>query len=89
MASREDLEVWVYEAICRHGGEASLLDVARDIWQQHEGDLRASGSLFYSWQYDMRWAAQRLRDKGRLMRADLAPRGVWAVTGARPQVKSL
>jgi hypothetical protein len=79
LASREDLEDWVYKALWHHGGEASLLDVAKHIWNVHEDELRASGNLFYSWQYDMRWAAQRLRDKGKLLSADLAPRGVWAV----------
>jgi hypothetical protein len=79
LAKREDLEEWVYEALRRHGGEASLLDVAKYIWNEHEDDLRASGNLFYSWQYDMRWAAQRLRDKGKLVSADLGPRGIWAI----------
>lgn len=36
------------------------------VWRRHELDLRNSGSLFYTWQYDIRWAAQKLRDTGRL-----------------------
>ena len=83
MASREDLEDWVYEALCHQGGEASLLDVAKYIWDEHENELRASSNLFYTWQCDMRWAAQRLRDKGKLVDANLAPRGVWAVVQSR------
>jgi hypothetical protein len=82
LAAREDLEDWVYEALCHYDGEAPLLDVAKYIWDEHEDDLRASGNLFYSWQYDMRWAAQKLRDRGKLASTDLAPRGVWVV--ARP-----
>jgi len=82
LASRQELEGWVYDALCHHGGKASPLDVAKYIWDEHEGELRASGNLFYSWQYDMRWAAQKLRDRGKLVSADLAPRGFWVV--ARP-----
>ena len=81
LASRQDLEDWVRNALEHHGGQASVLDVARHIWTEHESELRASGSLFYSWQYDMRWAAKRLRDQGKLTAADLTPRGVWALSG--------
>jgi hypothetical protein len=81
MASRENLEDWVCEALDHHGGEASVLEVSEYIWAKHEDELRASDSLFYSWQYDMRWAAKRLRDKGRLAAADISPRGIWTLRG--------
>jgi hypothetical protein len=79
MASREDLERWVCEALEHHGGEASVLDVAKYIWANHESELRASGSLFYGWQYDMRWAAKKSRDRGQLAAADDCRRGLWAL----------
>jgi hypothetical protein len=43
-----------------------VLEVTKDVWAAHEDDLRASGDLFFTWQYDLRWAAQKLRDAGRL-----------------------
>lgn len=79
VASRDDLAAWVHEALRDHGGEASVLDVAKHIWAEHENDLKASGSLFYTWQYDMRWAAKRLRDEGKLAAVDAAPRRRWAL----------
>ena len=75
--SKHDLEEPVLAAIREAGGTASLVDVARWIWLHHEADLRASGDLFYTWQYDMRWAAQRLRDSGALRASTLTPRGSW------------
>ena len=72
---------WVYEALAENGGKASIAAVAKYIWTHHEADLRASGDLFYTWQYDMRWAAKRLRDKDKLASPDAAPRGVWTLTG--------
>jgi hypothetical protein len=64
MATRQDLQQWVVEALKANGGQGSIIDVCRHIWQVHEADLRRSGDLFYTWQYDVRWAAQKLRDTG-------------------------
>ncbi|MEI9990143.1 MAG: hypothetical protein WDM86_08900 [Rhizomicrobium sp.] len=61
MANRELLKNWVFDAVKALGGEAQVKDVARHIWENHEAELRKSGDLFYTWQYDMRWAAQHLR----------------------------
>jgi hypothetical protein len=66
MATKADLQDWVVQAIRAHGGETSLVNVARHIWENHEAELKASGDLFYTWQYDMRWAATVLRKQGTL-----------------------
>lgn len=80
MATKRDLVDWVEEAVRRHGGRATLLEVARYIWQVREHDLRESGALFYTWQYDMRWAATKLRHSGILRSAHESPSGVWELT---------
>jgi hypothetical protein len=77
MASKEDLVTWVEDAIRANGGSARLLDVAKHIWANHESELRASGDLFYKWQYDMRWAANKLRRSGMMKSTDVSPNGVW------------
>jgi hypothetical protein len=46
------------------------VQVCGSVWQQHEQDLRASGDLFFTWQYDIRWAAQTLRHRGTLKGVD-------------------
>ncbi|WP_118134302.1 hypothetical protein [Oceanicella sp. SM1341] len=68
MATKTDLVTWVAQALTELGGRGSVVDVAKIIWRDHSEDLRASGDLFYTWQYDMRWAAQSLRDTGRATR---------------------
>jgi hypothetical protein len=74
---RVELKELVYKAVVAHGGRASLVQVAEFIWKHAEHDLKAAGDLFYTWQYDMRWAATRLREEGLLKPADVSPRGLW------------
>ncbi len=76
---------WVLEAVTKLGGRATVLDVARHIWAQHEADLRRSGDLFYTWQYDYRWAATKLRQSGKLKAAEDSPSGYWEL--ARPAAR--
>jgi len=78
-ATRELMEKWVVEALDASGGSASLTAVAQSVWVNHESDLRDLGDAFYTWQYDMRWAADRLRRRGVLKSATLTPRGVWSL----------
>jgi hypothetical protein len=66
MITREVLIGWVLEALGALGGSGHVPEVAREIWKRHEAELRAAGDLFYAWQYDMRWAAQQLRNSGKL-----------------------
>ena len=40
--------------------------IAKHIWDNHQADLQASGDLFYTWQYAMRWEAQKLQHEGKL-----------------------
>lgn len=66
MSEKTMLSVWILEALEDLGGEAVVLDVSKHIWKNHEEELRKSDTLFYRWQYDMRWAAQELQNQGRL-----------------------
>lgn len=75
--TREDLVPIVEKAVLSYGGTASVVQVAQYIWKHHEMELKASGNLFYTWQYDMRWAALKLRKLRRLVDADVTPRGHW------------
>jgi len=59
-----------------------VVDVAREIWQRHEADLRLSGDLFYTWQYDIRWAAQVLRNEGVLVKKEGKRSGTWDLASA-------
>src|SRR5437870_8827553 len=63
---KTDLIEWLADALRAHGGSASIVDVCKHVWKEHEDDLRRSGDLFFTWQYDIRWAAYRLRREGRM-----------------------
>ena len=77
MVAKSALQEWVIEALRDHGGSARPIDVARHVWEHHEPELRGSGDLFYTWQYDLRWAAKRLRDSGRLRAKHGERTGTW------------
>lgn len=79
MATKKDLQDWVQKALGSLGGRGSLTDVAKEIWRAHESDLRSSGDLFFTWQYDMRWAANRLRSRGIMQSVAVSGSGVWAL----------
>jgi hypothetical protein len=77
VATRADLQPWVVEALRAEGGSARVVDVCRRIWDRHERELRDSGDLFFTWQYDVPWAAYVLRRQGVLAAAADSPQGVW------------
>lgn len=76
-AEKETLKEWLVDALDAHNGSATIVQVCEYIWRNHEKELRASGDLFYTWQYDVRWAATALRDEGRLRDSSESPRGRW------------
>jgi hypothetical protein len=63
VTKKEKLQKWIVEALSSLG-DSRVTDVAKHIWTHHEADLRQSQDLLYTWQYDMRWAAQDLQNKG-------------------------
>lgn len=80
MATKHDVTDWVVSALQRLDGHGSLIAVAKEIWKRHESELRASGDLFYTWQYDMRWSANALRRKGTMKAANVSPHAIWELT---------
>jgi hypothetical protein len=69
MITKADLKDWTLEALSALGGSANIPDICKHIWDRHEKELQKAGPLFYTWQYDMRWAAQKLQDEGKLSKA--------------------
>jgi len=49
MADREDLVIWVREAIEKQGGKAKAIEAAKSIWKAHGDELKCN-DLFYTWQ---------------------------------------
>ena len=77
MAHRKDLRKWLTEALEANNGSASIVEICKYVWEKYENELRRSGNLFYTWQYDIRWAANQLRKEGIMRTADLSPKGIW------------
>lgn len=70
MLTRQYLKEIVVEAIKANGGQSTYVQIAQYIWQHYEPKLRASGDLFFTWQYDIRWAVPTLRKSGILEKHD-------------------
>jgi len=77
MAHRKDLRKWLTEALEANNGSASIVEICKYVWEKYENELRRSGNLFYTWQYDIRWAANQLRKEGIMRAVDLSPKGIW------------
>jgi hypothetical protein len=84
MATKYDLEEWILEALRALGGEGAIPRICDEVWRRHEDELRRSGDLFFTWQYDIRWAAQRLRDQRVLVPNAQTPRGIWRLAPQKP-----
>ena len=76
-ATRHDLQEWLVDALRAYGGSATIVQVCEHVWGHHEHDLREAGDLFYTWQYDIRWAATKLRKQGVVGPPSAAPVGTW------------
>lgn len=77
MATKDDLKEWLLEALRASNGSGKIVQLSKHIWNRHEQDLRQSGDLFYTWQYDVRWAANALRHERLMRAAEISPKGVW------------
>lgn len=85
MVRREDLRSWLTEALRAYHGSASIVQVCKHVWENHENELRRSGDLFFTWQYDIRWAATQLRNEGIMHATNVSPKRKWELAQL-PQV---
>jgi hypothetical protein len=70
---------WLEEATQKNGGKASIPEACKIVWELHEKDLRTMGDLFYTWQYDIRWASQYLRESGVLGVEKDGHASIWVI----------
>ncbi len=66
LITREVLKELIMESLAELGGSGRIVDVCKLIWEKYETELRRSGDIFYTWQYDLRWAGQELRKEGKI-----------------------
>ena len=55
----------------------TIVNISKCIWKQYKHRLLVSGDLFYTWQYDFRWAATDLRKRGIMKSTADSQRGFW------------
>lgn len=75
--TKKDLMLFVREALELLGGQGTIVEVAEQIWADHKDTLEASGDIFYTWQYDMRWARHQLKVKCILKTVRVSGKSVW------------
>lgn len=74
---KDDLPELLEATLIKLGGSGTILEVCKTFWADNESELRNSGNLFYTWQYDIRWAATTLRKSGIMKDASISDYGVW------------
>lgn len=79
--TKNSLKEWVIEALIELGGKGSVVDVSKTVWSRHQAELESAGDLAFTWQYDIRWAAQKLRDEGRLVPSAAQADKAWELAG--------
>lgn len=77
--TRYDLPTILYDTLAKLGGKGTIVDVCKMVWDQHQAELMNSNELFYTWQYDIRWAATELRKHRQMKAADISPKGIWEI----------
>ena len=77
MINRDTLKEWTAEALQDLGGRAKLRDVMKKVWEKHKGEIETAGDAFYTWQYDIRWAATALREEKKMKSKAESPKGIW------------
>lgn len=86
---RKDLPDLLYKTIASLGRKAPMMSVFREFWKLYACNLDPSEDMFYTWNYDLRWAATELRKKGKMKPAsakenpreltDSSPKGIWEI----------
>lgn len=77
--NRNNLPDYLFEILNDLGGRATIVETCKHFWEKYETELRASDDLFYTWQYDIRWAATELRKTDRMIDASSSERGMWEI----------
>ncbi len=88
MMTRSDLPNILYSILKQLGGSATMMDVFKKFWVDNKHKLHETDDIFYSWNFDIRWAATQLRKQGKMKPAtkkenthgsDMSPKGVWEI----------
>lgn len=86
--TRKDLPEILYDLIKELGGRAEMMEVFKAFWEKYKTQLHETDDIFYTWNYDIRWAATKLRKSKKMKQASrqenshggyASPRGIWEI----------
>lgn len=86
--TRTDLPNILYQIIDELGGRAKMMDIFKSFWAKYKNVLNEDEDIFYTWNYDIRWAATQLRKEKRMKPAEtrentcgapVSPKGIWEI----------
>lgn len=74
---KQELPKLLHKILIEMGGQGEIVSISKLFWDKYEKELRESFNLFYTWQYDIRWAATKLRKMKIMVPANISPKGFW------------
>lgn len=72
---RDDFMPLIMAALNANGGSLKISEVCEFVWINYNARISMS-QVLYTWQYDIRWAANKLRRQNKI-KSD--PRGSWTI----------
>jgi len=72
---RNDFMPLIMAALIANGGSLKISEVCEYVWTHNNQKIMLS-QVLYTWQYDIRWAANELRRQN-FIKSE--PRGYWTI----------
>ena len=79
-SNRVVMKEWVLSALKSLGWRVTIVAVAKVVWEDNWPTIEKNGDMLYTWQYDLRWAADILRREGQLRPTSRVNKGVWELS---------
>jgi hypothetical protein len=74
--TKKDFSEIIHEILKENRDSMNVLQISKEIWKKHSVRLYES-DIFYTWQYDFRWAGTELRKKGIMKPSSECSKGFW------------
>ncbi len=76
--NKADLPLYVLRCLQHLDGRGTVLEVSKKFYELFSGELTEAEDLFYTWQYDIRWAATELRKNDLLLKSsNVGEKNLW------------
>uniref|UniRef100_A0A6C0KZZ2 Uncharacterized protein n=1 Tax=viral metagenome TaxID=1070528 RepID=A0A6C0KZZ2_9ZZZZ len=76
LLQKTDFPDIIYTILKENGGSMNIMEISKEIWRRHNHSL-SMNDMFYTWQYDFRWGATKLRKQNRMKGSTESPKGIW------------